>query len=666
MRKLLLVLAALTAVSAQASEVRVRVKPSTQGSVTGSVSPAAGAVLGGPMKFELTVPALGQGAGPGLAAPELKMPAGVATFKPGGAAAAVPELPRLAPGLEAAALPGRPEGGAVLPAAPGRDEGRQAGPGVDAAPGEQSRTDEGRVEEGRAAFDRAAEQPPTLWQRVKDYFRKPDIIPAWPGKAGDVVRLNGRVYVLGPRVGESHVSTVWRVLNDGNAVVKLIRPEFRDEAHYGREVEALEALSHTGIPHAGLLAHSGDGLVLVKRFVEGDTLLALAKKGALESRKRSLLAGLAASLIGIGYTADLAPSNLVMDRWSSAWTLVDAGGFKPGRPLDVLGQLWSPEYFGPDPLKGRARFLLDLRVRLGPGSAAWKEIVEKAAAVPGLPQALEGLARSDAARAPPKVAFEGESQDAALSDRMVSPGLVRRALGYDPSKVRTRKRLHLDDPGKLNTELWRLEPEGKPPMVLKLADRDSIRRELAVRRIVRRWFAKYFATPRSLGFGAGMVMEFADGNPYWVGSRLGLEARVAFAILARTFGLDDVNPGNVLYRSQERPVLIDFEKSLHPVKPNFSRLMIDSIMEELPWMSSSQPNRIQDYLPAIAEWRELLGRPQSQRELETILVESGFSKDEVPGMLEVFRRNALGLELAVLADLEYANAYVEMKRGPSE
>jgi hypothetical protein len=578
------------------------------------------------------------------------------------------DIPGLVPGLPALA-PSAIPGEAVLPApaAPGQGSSGGSDAAAEDAVAEKE-TDEGSVRKGRAVFDRAgassigeALPQPGMWQRFKTYLW-PDIIPAWPGKTGDIVRLNGTSYPLERRIGESHVSTVWSVAGDPRVVVKLVHPDFRGDSHYGQEVEALQALSRTGISHAKLFAASPDGLVMVKEFTKGETLHRVVEQRDMIASHLSGLALLAGQLIAIGYTADLAPSNLVLDRWFSRWTLVDAGGFKSGGPLEVLGQLWKDEYFGSEWVAQNAakrRFLTNLRVRLGPESAQWREIVRNADRLPSLKKALEELARFDAERSPPKVVFASEPEDPVLSDRLLPYGKVTASLGYDPLYVENRRRLHLDDQGKLNTVIEKISPPGRPDMVVKTADLDIIRRELAVRRIVRRWFARYFATPRSLGWGDSMVMEFMDGSPAYGRTMLDSESRVAFAILAHSFGLSDVNGGNVFYRDRDRAVLIDFEQSLGAVHPHFGRLAIDSIISEMPWMARSKVNRLQDYLPAVAEWRRIFAKPETQKALEAILLESGFTKAEVPGLLAVFRRNVDLLELSILADVEYANDYAE-------
>lgn len=674
MKNLLLALAlSLVPALSGAVEVKVRTRTGGGGSVVGPMAPAVG-VSGSPSAVELSVPSLGAGLAPAAPAPDLSAPGLEISPSPDAL-----DLPVSAAGLEAAlpsptplsAAPGEAQGRA--PAVPG---GAEARAGVVAAPqdhgqdaaeeGAQADADEGPSLAAASLFDgageaRSAPAAPGLWQRFKTYLR-PDIIPSWPGRTGDVVRMGGTARVLGNRIGESHASTVWSVQGDPRVVIKLVTPEMRGDSHYGQEVEALQALAHTQLPHSRLLAASPDGLVMVKEFVEGEDLRTLVARGGLQPSRLSALAGFVSELIRIGYTADLAPSNVFFERWRSQWTLVDAGGFKPGRPLDVLGQVWRDAVFGADAagaVAARRRFLTHLRTRLGPGSPQWKEIKTEATRIPSLRKALEELARFDAERPPPKVVFRGQDEDPVLSDRMVSYSQVTASLGYDPLSVRERQRLHMDDQGKLNTVLHKISPPGKAPMVVKLANADIIRRELAVRRIVRRWFSAYFATPRSLGWGDGMVMEFSDGSPDYFGKRLTMNERVAFAILAHSFGLADVNAGNVLHTWKGRPVLIDFEQSLSRVHPTFGRLSIDSIISEMPWMARSADNRLQDYQPSIAEWRRIFAKPETQKELEKILLESSFAKAEVPALLAAFRYNVSLLELSVLADVEYANAYAE-------
>jgi predicted trehalose synthase len=171
---------------------------------------------------------------------------------------------------------------------------------------------------------------------------------------------------------------------------------------------------------------------------------------------------------------------------------------------------------------------------------------------------------------------------------VATTGEASRRLGFDPQTVKGRRNLHADEPGKLNTRIDQIAPPGRSPMVTKRSSASVIRNELFLRKVIRRWFARYFDTPRSLVIPQGqeslMVMEFSDGQRSYVDTQLTLAQRAALAVLVHTFGLDDMNEGNVLY-SADRVWLIDFEQALSRHQPNIRRLPDEGIAAEMPWLT---------------------------------------------------------------------------------
>ncbi len=622
-----------------------------------------------PARVELNIPALGQGLAAGPQAPEAK--AAVGPAPPSSLEARVLSVRELGPGI-APVLPPSVIAAVVLPRAP-------AGPSQDPAeaPAGPPEVEGGpalaKYMEAQVLFDQAAREVPrdsggSWFSRLRAKLF-PDVVPAWPGKTGDRVRINGRSYILGEKIGEGGASIVYRVQGHEELVLKFIYPDMKGDPHYGQEVLALQALSYTDIAHSKLKDHGADGTILVKGLVHGQSLKEALDAGSLRESQTRGLADLAAKLIRIGYTADLVPANLSWDHWRTAWFLVDAGGFRMAPPLSVLGQLLGKEsLWGSEPLAAKAAFLGALRGRLGPDSAAWAQIREDSRGRPWIEKALAELSRQDAARPPPPRGLFGPSKDAAsLPDTLLSARDARRALGYDPLGVKDARKLHGDDPGKLNTQVHELRPAGAAPRVRKIAEIEIIRRELAVRRIIRRWFGRHFATPASVAFVMGhegvMVMERSQGGPYFARNTLTLTQRVALGVLARGFGLWDMNQGNILLAPGSLPVLIDFEQAFGSSEPVPGRIPHEGIALEMPWVSLHEPNAIEDYYEAIREWRVLFSKPETRAELAALLKDSGYPPDRARSLLDAFAGNVSRLEWTLLSDVEFANGFVGKKKG---
>ena len=180
--------------------------------------------------------------------------------------------------------------------------------------------------------------------------------------------------------------------------------------------------------------------------------------------------------------------------------------------------------------------------------------------------------------------------------------------------------------------------------------------------MVRRWFGRYFNSPRSVGYAVGsgealMVMERSPGGKAYFDTRLDRSQRVALALLVHTFGLGDVNEGDVLYEEGGRVTLIDFEQALSEHRPVVSRLPDERIAAEMPWLSRQKLNRAEDYFPAAARWRALLEKPETGAELRAMLLASGFPEAEVPRLLARFQANAARLEWVIQADVEFVNQF---------
>jgi len=635
----------LPALAASLASAQVEKAGTAAESSVGATPALAGASLtAAPIPVALTVTPLS--AAPALAAPPAAFSALPAHEAP--PAAAAPAAAPLAPALSAPAPLPVPAAEPGAPAAAASAVQARAEPRREERDGEASDADVG---EGRALFDAAAAakaEDPGLWTKIKGLAGFGERVPAWPGAAGDTVRVGKRAYTLGSPISKG----VWWTYANTH-IVRLAPPgmSFRSQA------DALRALEGTDIPRLGMVGVSADGRALVTEKNDDATAAALQARG-YETHQAEAWAELAAKMIRAGATGDLSPENLIWQRWRGRWILSDVRGVRRAGPGEVLDGLLTPaaRRAGVEP----AAFLAGLRARLGPDSTAWART--NSALGPADRAAL--AARDRDFSSAPRLVF-GPGEKAPFPDAAGPAAAVKKALGYDPLLADPRRLLHTDDPGKLNTLVFSVEPPGKARVAVKVAEWDMIRRELALRRVIRRWFGRWFDAPSAFGVERGfesyLVMEFKDGAPAHNRNSLTLEQRAALAVLVHAFGVWDMNPGNVLFPPGGKPVLIDFEQSLSRREPVASRLPDESIAMEMPWMSRFERNRAEDYQPAVRDWRKLWSAPEAKAAFAADLQAAGFTAEEAAYFVRIVDANTADLDWSIANDVEFVNQFVRKR-----
>ncbi|MBI3297666.1 MAG: hypothetical protein HYZ75_05850 [Elusimicrobia bacterium] len=650
-----------------AAQVRVQTAPEVVAVPGGQAGvSAAGGAASPALSAPSSVPSLVLALPPGSVSPTV-IPAAAAAPAAAGAApapaaavaapAAVVSLPPSAIAAPQAAPQVLAAWGGPAPAAAGAAQAAAGKPTAGSPGGAAQSASLGRLFDGAAApnrngaFDLFAPAR-SLWGAALGLWRGPDTAPAFPTRPDQSVRVAGQTYKLG-RVLEAtpewslHEAAGYR----SEEAVLVFAPEAR--AAFEAEKAALEALARTDVPHSELKA-AGDGvLVLVRRNLNGWNTREILSGGIKQGQVNGMM-DLAARLIRRGATAVLMPDEVIWEHWRGHWALRRGAGYRAGTAWDTLAQLWAWEGGVAD----RAAFLSGLRGRLGPESSEWKRLAAEAQGQVGLQAAFAELARRDAARPAPKaLSFEPGRSDAVFTDELVSPRALVKRLGYDPFSVKERTALHADDPGKLNTSVAMLEPKGGRKAVLKGADQYIIRNELFVRKVVRAFFGAYFDTPGALavlrGYESYMVMETAGGGKSWAGPSLTREQRAALAVLVHTFGLGDMNPGNVFYG--EKTWLIDFEQAVSRRSPSSNRIPDERILLELPWVNAREVPPMEDFLPGVRAWREFFLKPETLRAVERMLGESGFGPEEIPRAMAAFRANVSELEWTIQADVDFAD-----------
>jgi hypothetical protein len=567
-----------------------------------------------------------------------------------------------APSLLAPAVPSAAASPALAPEA--------APPLAAAAPAAAAGMEPGAADSGRALFDQEAARPagdfvpaatPGLWGRIKNRLSIGEAVPAWPGREGALVRLGRIKAALDRRLSGDERSSVWTA---GHELfdVEIFSPGSVDEGR--REAALLRRIAPTDIPVAGLLTTSPDGSVLVKNRLNGETAAQILARGNVLKSVQVGWAELAAKLIKNGVAGDLSREGLVWERWRTRWVLARPGSLTAGQPRDVLAPLLSEET---SPIRGDdGEFLSGLRGRLGPDSQAWAKTLSALESTPASAGALAALKARDAALpAPPSAAFgPAPKGPAGLDDSVVTNAEIVKRLGWDPLKAERLVNLHANDPGKMNTRILLAESPGRVPVVIKHSEWRIIRNEAALRRLARRFFGPSFRVPSSLSVNRGpdsyMVMESLDAAPSHYTDALNPEQRVAAALFVRTFGVGDVNPGNVLVpRDGGLPWLIDFEQALGRVRPVAGRVPDERIAEEMPWVSRREMNRIEDFQPAVRAWRALLAEPESRRGIDEDLRAAGFTAEESASLLAVFSANAADLDWILQNDVDFVNEFAE-------
>ena len=668
-----LLLASLLALPTLA-QVRVQGAPEVVPAVGGQAGAAqAGPALSHPAA-PLSVPSLSAPLTPSVVVPSVSPQAGAAADAAPAAARARP-APAKAAGSVALAAPtpsvALPKAAAVAGAAApsggleraAENASEQAGSERGGAPGALGLAK--GVAQGRALFDGAAPASRNgvldsvlaparaLWGGVRSFLRGADQVPAFPTRPDQKVRVAGKTYTLGPVLASEPGWNLHTLAGLGRSeeAVLVFAPQAREA--FAAEKAALESLARTDIPHPQMRA-AGDGvLVVVQKNLDGWDTAKVLKEGIRKTQVNGL-ADLAARLVRLSVTADLRPDSLIWEHWRGHWALRHGTGFRAGTAWDTLSQLWAWD----GGVQDRASFMSALRGRLGPDSEAWARVISEAPGHPELKAALDVMARRDAARAPPAaLRFERAPAHGVFSDEVVSPGTLAKRLGYDPAAVRSRTALHADDPGKLNTQVALLAPEGKRRAVFKGADLHIIRNELFVRKVLKAYFSAYFETPGALavlnGMDSYMLMEEAPGSKSWSGPRLTREQRAALGVLVHTFGLGDMNPGNLLFG--EKVWLIDFEQALSPRSASSNRIPDERILQEMPWVDAKEPPPMEDFLPAVRQWRSFFGQAATQEAVGRMLADSGFSPEETARALAVFRANVSRLEWTLQADVDFAD-----------
>ncbi len=263
----------------------------------------------------------------------------------------------------------------------------------------------GDVESGRLRFDGSVQtrDPATA-----------DVVPAWPGKTGDVVRVAGVGYVLGEKLGEGTGAKVYRVAGQPELAIKLVNPGLKSAAAYGYEPEDAALLEKASVSQSRVLARSEDGLVLVKEYVAGPTAKQLLDGAGLDEAQASALGRFAAPLVKAGLSADLKPANLVWGAAEKRWTLIDSGGVRKDSAADILGYFFIEDWRD-KPVAG-APFLSAVRSALGAGSAEWRKLAADGPGDPLLEDAFTALSAADAARPSDHIPYPPRSGDVARID----------------------------------------------------------------------------------------------------------------------------------------------------------------------------------------------------------------------------------------------------------
>lgn len=558
--------------------------------------------------------------------------------------------------LMASALPAPAQGPAPAGLGPAAMAPAGEGAASDGATADAGALDASALDAAKR-FDGAAATRGGFLDALKAALPWGERAPAYPGAAGDRVRLGRYKLELHDALSRGPNAVVWGVPGGRDYAVKLFRAESRPAAAAEREL-LLRIKDDKNIQHARLLESSADGLALLKERYEGETTAALLARARFQPHETGYWADFAAGLLRAGVTADLSPSNILRTRASSKFVLLEAAGVRAAPARETLAALLDPALLGKAGVEPAAMLAM-IRGRLGPDSPLWRGVLKEASAVPALAPALASLAAADAARPAPRRYPFGEAAPArsgALTDEVVTAKELVKRLGFDPWQAKSKSRF-VHDANKLNTELYTVKEPGKPELFLKRADWWMIQRELAVRRIITRFFGHWFDVPHALAVNAGresyLVMEKAGGSAHGQGN-LTVEQRVAFAVLANALGLYDVNEGNVLYPfpPAKKVTLLDFEQALGRRSPVPGRA---TFIEELPWLDRRKRMDVEDFHDGVRAWRAFFSRPGAAQALSADLAAAGYEPAQAAYLSSIVAANTEELHATIQDEVEYGN-----------
>jgi hypothetical protein len=186
-------------------------------------------------------------------------------------------------------------------------------------------------------------------------------------KRGDKV---GR-YELGEEIGEGAMAEVFasrHPLLERRVAIKILKKEVCSDAHYVtrfiEDARAAHGLNHPNVVRVLDVDDSAEQPFIVMDLVEGDPLDRWLSGREVEVVKavkiaRDVASALAAAHAGGLVHRDVKPSNILIDRASSAAKLTDFGAAKreraDGQMLTQMGQrIGTPRYMAPEQVEGSA------------------------------------------------------------------------------------------------------------------------------------------------------------------------------------------------------------------------------------------------------------------------------------------------------------------------
>ena len=251
-----------------------------------------------------------------------------------------------------------------------------------------------------------------------------------------------------------------------------------------------------------------------------------------------------------------------------------------------------------------------------------------------------------------------------FDNAMRTKGAVARVLGYDPGLMEGEE---YGSRSKTSTHVKEIRPIGPRRIVKWFQDGSQAADELFMRRVFKRFsvFSKNFDTADAVGYRSGasgraatLVMSRAKAEPDgWRFTSLNGEYRRALAI-TQVFGMNDFNPGSMLFSPGQRPVVIDFER-IGETRVQTGRLPTGLITQELPWVTTHLYSTLEEYTETIESFRKEFSDPTTQRDLLRMLRTAGHSALSARARLKIFRGNMKRLEAVLQADIDLANQTFE-------
>ncbi|MDA0771317.1 MAG: hypothetical protein O3C63_00050 [Cyanobacteria bacterium] len=188
--------------------------------------------------------------------------------------------------------------------------------------------------------------------------------------------------------------------------------------------------------------------------------------------------------------------------------------------------------------------------------------------------------------------------------------------------------------------------------ILKISDRkEKAINELLIRNVINEFFPNLLSTTEAYAVGADdhtlCLNRFSPAsNNQELFNDLKMQDRIEISILALVFGVKDFNSGNILFKDDQTPVLIDFETTHHsPENYKIYKRGRELLREKYPYiLSEMDPTKLDQYKAKQREWLKIVNDDSFRARLFEIVKISGGDETMAKIYYETIKRNLSNYE----------------------